>query len=140
VAAPGAGSEDSVAALLKGIVADFQALLRQEFVLARQEAREDLQRVRAPVAEVVVGAVAVAFGASLLVLGVGRALALTFGWPPWAAYVLAGGILLVLGGAVLAAARQRLRQVDLVPHKTVETIGENVEWLRHRIASGRTSS
>jgi len=138
VGAPAAGPEDSVAALLKGIVADFQMLVRQEFVLARQEAREDLRRVRAPVAALVVGAVAIAFGASLLVLGLGRALALMLGWPPWAGYVVAGGMLLVLGGAVLAGARRRLTQIDLVPRKTVETLGENVEWLRHRIASGRT--
>ena len=138
VAPAAAGPEDSVAALLKGIVADFQMLVRQEFVLARQEAGDDLRRVCAPAAVLVAGAVAIAFGASLLVLGLGRALALTLGWPPWAGYVIAGGMLLVLGGAVLAGARRRLMQIDLVPHKTVETMGENVEWLRHRIAPGRT--
>ena len=138
MSAPAVARDASAAELLKGIIADVERLLQQEFALARQEVREDVGRLRRPVLGLVVGGVVVACGSSMLAVGFGRALAFSLGWPTWTGYVVAGAALVISGGSILLAVRRAFRRLDLVPRKTVETIGEQVHWLRHRTPSART--
>ncbi len=136
--APAVARDASAAALLKGIIADVERLLQQEFALAREEVREDIERLSRAVLGLIVGAVVVAFGTSMLAVGFGRALTLWLEWPTWTGYAVAGAALVILGAGVLVGARRAFQRLDLVPRKIVETIGEQVQWLRHRTASGRT--
>ena len=136
--APAIAREASAAELLKGIIADVERLLQQELALAREELREDVQRLRRPVLGSILGTVVSAFGASILMVGFGRALTWRFEWPTWTGYALAGAGLLLIGAGVLAGVRRAFRRLDLVPRKTVRTLEEQVEWLKHRRASGRT--
>lgn len=87
--------------LVAGIVGDTQDLLRQEFQLLKHEALAEVHKVK-------LGAQVLMFGAGLAVVGIlllGFALAYWLATampdvPLWGCFALAGGGLVVLGGAV----------------------------------------
>jgi len=127
-----AGASPSAASLVGGIVGDVQDLVRKEIALARQETLEEIGKLKtAGIALAVAGAV-LAVGGLLLVLSLAQGLADLVNWPNWAAYVLVGGILAVTGFILLSLAQKRLKQIHPIPEKTVETVKENVEWLKQK--------
>jgi protein-S-isoprenylcysteine O-methyltransferase Ste14 len=131
-------SEPSVATLLSGIVADAQELVRQEIALARQEVREEINTAKDAGIKLGIAGAVLAIGGLLLVLTLAQALADLFNWPAWAGYGLVGVVLAIVGYFLLSAAQKRLKEVHPVPEKTVETLKENVEWLKDRTTSDRT--
>jgi len=127
-----AGTSPSAASLVGGIVGDVQDLVRKEIALARQETLEEIGKFKtAGIALAVAGAV-LAAGGLLLVLSLAQGLADLVNWPNWAAYVLVGGILAITGFILLSLAQRRLKQIHPIPEKTVETVKENVEWLKQK--------
>jgi protein-S-isoprenylcysteine O-methyltransferase Ste14 len=131
-------SETSVATLLSGIVADAQELVRQEIALARQEVREEISTAKDAGIKLGIAGAVLAIGGLLLVLTLAQALADLFNWPTWAGYGLVGVVLAIVGYFLLSAAQKRLKEVHPVPEKTVETLKENVEWLKDRTTSDKT--
>lgn len=124
-------AEDSASTgqLLARISGDASRLLRQEAELARIEIRDEAGKA---------GKAAGMFGgaglAAHMVLLFGS-LAAVFGLahvldPAWAALIVTG-IWLLVSLALYASGRVRLRRVPSKPERTVETLKENAEWLRH---------
>jgi len=119
-----------MASLVSGIINDAQQLLRQEVTLAKQEVREELAKAKAVAAA---GAIALALavvGGLLLCLMLVHLLQWATGWPDWVCYGLVGGVFLAVAGVLAAVAKNKASQIDLVPRQTVETIKENVQWLK----------
>jgi protein-S-isoprenylcysteine O-methyltransferase Ste14 len=52
--------------------------------------------------------------------------------PVWLAALLMCMFLVCIGAAFYFGGRQKLRTIDPVPQRTVETMRENVQWARHR--------
>jgi len=100
----------NVAGLMAGIVADGQALIKQEFQLLKTEVREDVELVKA-------GAVLLGLAAAVgIISGVLLGAALAYGlgtiWPElplWACFAIAGCILLVFGAALAGAGWAQLK-------------------------------
>jgi len=127
-----AGNGPSAAGLLGGIVGDIQELVRKEIALARQETLEEIGKLKtAGIALACAGAVLAVSGV-LLVLSLAQGLADLVNWPAWASYVLIGGVLAIVGFILLSLAQKRLKHIHPVPEKTVETVKENVEWLKQK--------
>jgi drug/metabolite transporter (DMT)-like permease len=130
--------EPSLATLLSGIVGDAQVLVRQEIALARQEVREEITDAKdAGIALAIAGAV-LAVGGLLLVVSLAQALAFFLSWPVWVGYAVVGAVLAIVGYFMYSSAQKRLQQISPVPEKTVETLKENVEWIKDRTTSDRT--
>ena len=68
------------------------------------------------------GVLAMVAGAVLLLVAAGLA--------PWAAALLVGIALMAVGGLLAQRAIQRLRSMDITPHRTIRTMKENVTWTR----------
>jgi uncharacterized membrane protein len=51
----------------------------------------------------------------------------------WLAALIVGVGVLVVSMALIAAGRKRLKQVKVVPEKTIETVKENVQWAKSQI-------
>lgn len=120
----------STAELVKRLSQQASALVRQEIQLAKTEVREKTAE-----ASTGVGALAAAAVAGMLALGAFTAfliLALDGAMPAWAA-ALCVTVLWVLAGTGLALyGRQQLREMETpVPEKTLETLKEDIEWLKH---------
>jgi hypothetical protein len=122
----------STAGLVGGIVSDLQELVRKEIALARQETLEEIGKLKtAGVALAAAGAM-LAVGGILLVLSLAQGLADLVNWPIWAGYVVVGGVLAIVGFILLSLAQKRFKHIHPVPEKTVETVKENVEWLKQK--------
>lgn len=122
-------SKPSAGQLLSDITMDVQTLFRQEIQLAKAEIREDVaQSVRAA------GMLATASFAGHMVI-VLLSLAAMFGLSTllglgWSALIVAG-VWALIGGGLFAAGRSRLRAVSPKPERTIESLKEDAEWLRH---------
>jgi hypothetical protein len=132
-------SEPSVAALLGGIVNDVKDLLRQELVLTKLEVRDKLRKTKTAAVALGIGIGVVAIGGMLLMLMLVQVLAAYTKIPLWGCYGIVGGVLVVLGGSLLAAGKRQAAEIDVVPQRTLETMKENVQWLTGQTTGNRTS-
>lgn len=124
-----ASEEQSIGELVSNITEDVQTLFRQEIELAKAEIREDA--VDTAKAASMLGAAGFAgyMVAVLLslaaVFGLGALLGLG-----WAALIVAG-VWALIGAVLFATGRSRMRKVSIKPERTVESLKEDAQWLRH---------
>jgi protein-S-isoprenylcysteine O-methyltransferase Ste14 len=128
----------SVAQLISGIVGDAQELVRKEISLARQEVREEISAAKSAGIKLGTAGAVLAVGGLLLVLAIAQGIADLFNWPTWAGYALVGVVLAIAGGILLSAAQRQIKDIHPVPEQTVETMKENVEWIKDRTTSDKT--
>jgi hypothetical protein len=128
----------SVAQLISGIVGDAQELVRKEIALARQEIREELNAAKSAGIKLGTAGAVLAVGGLLLVLAIAQGIADLFNWPTWAGYALVGVVLAIAGGILFSAAQRQIKEISPVPEQTVETMKENVEWIKDRTTSDKT--
>ena len=121
--------DTSVASLMGRILADTQALLRQEFALARVETRKEILHARTAVVYAAAAAAILVAGGLMVLLTVVRLLELA-GVPLWASYGLVAIALIAAGAALAVRARRMLKELDPVPRETVQTMQENIQWLK----------
>jgi|SRR5581483_7617294 len=127
-------SPASVSTLVGGIIEDAQQLMRQELALARREIQEELTKAKAAAASLALGAVVSLFGGILLCFMLVHLITwVSHDWIPlWGSFAIVGGSLTILGIVLLYAARNRASEINLVPKRTVETMRENVQWIRNQ--------
>jgi Putative Actinobacterial Holin-X, holin superfamily III len=130
-------AEPSLAQLLSGIVNDAKELLRQELALAKHEIREDLRKTKTAMLSLGVGIGVAAIGGLLLIIMLVHLLNALAGLPLWACYGIVGGLLIIVGGVLLLIAKNTIARIDVVPPQTVETMKENVQWIKERATSDR---
>ena len=122
--------DKSVGELVIDVSERTSTLIREEIELAKTEVRE-----KAADASVGIAAFAAAAVTGLLALGTFTAflvLALDGAMPAWAAALCVTAMWAVVGGAFALFGRQRLREMRTpVPEKTLETLKEDMQWLRH---------
>jgi hypothetical protein len=126
----------SFTALLEGLLADVKALAIQEVSLATHEVREQLGKARSAASSLAVAIGLVAIGGLLLILMVVHLLA-EAGLPLWASYGLVG---LAFGGGgvgLLLKAKHQAAEIHLVPIRTLQTMKENVSWIKEEATSPR---
>jgi len=103
-------------------------LVRKELELAKVETKQEVSN--AAKAGGLFGGVAVAAHMALLFLSLAVAWGLAAALPRGVAFLIVG-LLYGAGAAVLfVIARQRAKKINPVPEQTVETLKEDVEWLK----------
>lgn len=123
-------------ALLEGLLADIKALAIQVFRLATREVRDELGKTRSAVSSLALAIGLAAIGGLLLILMVVHLLA-EAGLPLWASYGLVG---LGLGGAgvgLLLRAKHLAAEIHVLPIQTLQTMKENVSWIKEEVTSPR---
>jgi hypothetical protein len=127
---PPPNSEQSVGELVSGIASDLSTLMRQELDLAKVEVKQEVSKA-GKAAGMLGGAglagwmVALFLSFSLLYL---LDAAIDAGW----AALIVALIWAIIGAVLFVIGRNRLKAVDPTPHRTVETVKEDVEWLKTR--------
>jgi uncharacterized membrane protein YqjE len=150
--------DESTGELIKQLAHETTTLVRQELDLARAEAaragdavvklaRQELSLAKAEMAEKGrkagpgLGMVGGAGVAALLALGALTAfaiLALDGAMANWLAALLVAVAWGVIAAVLYFTGKGRVQEAGpLVPEQTVETVKEDVEWAKTRIASGR---
>lgn len=105
-------------------------LLRQEVALARTETRTEVQA-----AGRAIGTLAVAGGlalVALILLSLAASRGLSEYMDPAWAYVIVGGIWVVLAGILYSAGRKTLAELNPVPERTKDTLMEIPDAVRGR--------
>lgn len=128
----------SVSALLSGIVGDAQELVRKEIALARQEIREEISAAKEAATALAIAGGVLAVGGLFLIVTLALGLADLLNWPTWAGFGIVGLVFGLVGAILLSSARQKLKQINPVPERTVETMKENIEWIKDRTTSDKT--
>jgi len=129
----GGGRDDrSLSDLFAELARETSTLVRQEVQLAGSEMSQRASQLGKPIAAIAVaGAVAYA-GFLALVAGVILLLG-EAGLPWWLAAVLVGLALAGAGYLLVQRARATLKQADLVPRRTIETLREDGAWAKEQI-------
>ena len=123
-------TERSFAVVLQDIMRNVQEIIRAEMRLAKAEIREEASKAFSSMAWVMVGAVCAAFALTFLLWTAVYAIGLV--WPMWAATLAVGALLGLAGVVFLTSGISRLKHVNPTPERTVETIKENVAWVKQQ--------
>ena len=117
----------SLGDLFSDLTREISTLVRNELALARVEMSTKLSRAGRHAGALALGAVVALAGlftlAASLVLVLVRA-----GMPAWAAALLVGLGLAAIGAVLAMRALSALRQEDLTPTETIQTLKETTAW------------
>jgi uncharacterized membrane protein YqjE len=125
-----AAPDRSFSDVMQSIVGNIQDIVRSEVRLAKTEVREEAAKTKTAASLLGGGAAIGIFAALFLLLSVVFALALFV--PLWAAALILGTVLAVAAGALIVTGLKQLKRVHPTPERTVETIKENVAWVKQR--------
>ena len=122
-------SETSVGELIGNISNHLSQLFRQEVELAKAELKQEASK--AGKAAGMLGGAAFAGYLAIVLLSFALVFALSNVMDPgWAALIVAV-IWAIIGAVFYANGRKKLKNVDPVPRRTVDTIKEDAQWLKN---------
>jgi Putative Actinobacterial Holin-X, holin superfamily III len=124
------GEDRSVGQLLGDVTRELQELMRKELELAKAETKEELQRAAAAGKGFGIAAFAGYF--ALIMLSFAAAWALTAIIPTGWAFFAVGMFYAVVAAFMALRGRKKLQEFSPVPEETVETLKEDVQWLKSR--------
>jgi len=119
----------SIGELIGNISNDLSQLFRQEVDLAKAELKEEAGKA-GKAAGMLGGAAFAGYLAVVLLsfaLVFGLANVIDAGWAALIVAVLWG----VIGAVLYTSGRKKIKDVDPVPHRTVDTIKEDAQWLKN---------
>ena len=123
--------ERSFGVRLGELSVDVETLMRAEVRLARAEMSRTLSRATTDAVKLGAGAlVALAGGLTVvaaLVLGL-----IALGLAAWVSALIIGALLGVIGYVMLRNGLQDLKRVDPTPHRTVETLRDDLQWVKEQ--------
>jgi hypothetical protein len=122
----------SLGELLSELSRETATLLRQEVALARSELTRSLARVGRHAALIVGGGALAYAGVLAIIAGIVLVL-VRAGMAPWAAALLAGIGVLVLGYMLVQQGLAALRRDQLTPVATIDTMKETAEWAKNQL-------
>ena len=123
--------ERSVSEVLQDIFGNLQDIVRSEVRLAKVEFTAEASQAAAAGKPLIAGMVLGIYAGGLLLLALVYGLSLVI--PPWMAALSVGVLVLLMAAILISIGRARLRVVNPVPEKTVESMKENVQWLKDQI-------
>lgn len=121
----------TVPEVLQDIVGNIQEIIRSEFLLAKAEVKQEAHKAAPPAKMLLVGIILGLYGLGFLlwtaVLGMATVM------PMWLAALIVGVVLAVIAMGLTGSASKRLKQVNTVPERTMDSMKENVQWAKDRI-------
>jgi len=117
--------------LFSDLATEMSNLVRQEVSLAKVEVTQKAKYVGRNVGYLVVGG-AVAYAALLAILAA-IVMLLARVMPHWGATLIVGVVVGAIGWMLIGKAMMALRQADLTPRETVETLKEDATWMKQQI-------
>lgn len=120
----------SLGEITNNILTNAQEVMRDEARLAKTEIRDELKSaVRASVM-LAAGVILALFAFGMIL--VTATVALDNVLPLWAAAGIVAVVLALVAGVLVAIGRERVSEVDPKPNETVETMRENVRWVKQQ--------
>lgn len=121
----------SLGELFAELASETSTLVRQEVSLAKVELSQAATKLAKNAALLIVGAsLAYAAFQALMVTGI---VLLSWVLPLWGAALVVAVVVAIIAWALISKARHALKQADLVPQQTVETLKEDAQWAKRQI-------
>lgn len=120
----------SLADVLQDIVVNVQTIIRSEVRLAKTEITEEAAKAGRAAGIIAGGTAAALFTVWLLLLTILFALATAI--PIWSASLLLFVVMATIATILLSAGKKRWKAIHPKPEKTIESVKENVEWVKHQ--------
>ena len=126
-------AERPLGELMSDITHDLGLLVREELELAKAEMREGLKKI-------VSGAISAAAGAAVAYAGVLTLLAawalglVRMGAPAWAAALLIGVVVTIVGGALIWHGIGALKKANPVPHRAAESLKHSLQRVKDEVS------
>jgi uncharacterized membrane protein YqjE len=122
----------SIGDVLRDIGSSIQDIVRWEIKLAKIEVADSARRVRSSSMLLATGGLFGIYALGFLLLGALFALEIVL--PAWLAALILGALLSIGASAGIAAGRKRLKAVQ-GPHKTMQTVKEDLQWMKEQARS-----
>ena len=123
--------ERSLGNLFSQLAAETGTLVRQEVALAQAEMTAKASKVGRNIGFLAIGG-AVGYAALLAILA-GVVIGLSSFMPAWGAALLVGVIVGGVAFALISSALAELKETELTPEETVESIKEDAQWLKKQM-------
>ena len=123
--------ERSVSDVVQDIFRNIQEMLRSEIRLAKVEIRGDVTRAVSSGVWIAAGGVAAISACSFLLWALAYALATRM--PMWAATLVVALAMAVAAAALIMGGIRRAKRIRLGPERTVESVKENLEWIKQSV-------
>ena len=127
--------ERSMTEVLQDIVADVQQIIRSEVLLAKTEIKEEATQAAKAGGLLAVGAVTAFYALGFLLLFCVYLLGVVI--VPWAAALIVGVTVAIAAGVLLSTGIKRIKQVSPTPQRTVDSLKENVQWVKDQTKSNQ---
>lgn len=124
--------ERGVRELVQDLYRDFQRMVAQTIELAKAEMSVKTSKLAKDGVALAVGGVLAFSGFLFLLTAATAALALVL--PFWAAALIVGGVVCLIGGIMAASGYSKMKKVDLTPERTVQSLKEDREWLKSQMS------
>jgi hypothetical protein len=121
-----------IADLAGALLRDAQNLLRGELALARAETDEKIHTLVLSLVSILGGALVAFAGLVVLLEGVAAALALEL--PTWAALLIVGLVVVIVGGAFAYAGIRKLSLRTLRPDRTIDSVERDMDVIKRQAA------
>jgi len=121
-------TDRSVADVLQDILRNVQDILRSEVRLAKAEIRQEATQAATAALWMTIGVVGL-LSAWMFLLWT-AVYALTTVLPLWAATLVIAVAVACAGGMVLTAGLRRFTRMKPMPERTIESLQENLEWMK----------
>jgi len=134
--------ERSLGDLFSELATETSTLVRQEVALAQVEITQKATRAGKQVGFLVVGG-AIGYAALLvilaaLVIGITQLIASVLGWQiitsAWIAAAIVGIIVAAAAYFLVTNALTALKNTDLAPRQTIETVKEDAQWIKDQVS------
>jgi hypothetical protein len=124
--------ERSIGELFSELANETSTLIRQEVALAQVEITRKATSAGKNVGYLAAGGF-VGY-AGLLAIIAGVIMGLSYFIPAWLAAIIVGAIIAVVSYVLVSSALTSLRNMDVKPTETVESIKEDARWLKNQVS------
>jgi membrane protein len=121
--------ERTLGEMFGDLTRDTRTLVQQELQLAKTELAEKASTMTRS-AGVIAGGGFVAYAGMLAIIAGLVLLLVAAGLPPWAAALLGGVLLVIVGYFLIRSGMAALKPQNLTPHKTIVSLKEDAQWLK----------
>lgn len=123
--------ERPLGSLFSELTQETMNLFRKEIQLARSELTDKARQAGRGATEIAVGAVLMLVAAGALaaaaILGLSQVV------QPWLAALIVGGVLVLIGGIVVATGLSAVRSDNLTPRRTMDSLRDNTRWAKEQL-------
>ncbi len=124
--------ERSLGDLFSELASETSTLVRQEVALAQTELTQKATKAGKNIGYLVVGG-AVGYAALLSIIAA-VIIGLSYVIPAWAAALIVGIAIGIIAFLLISSAISALKNMNLTPRETVETIKEDAQWLKNQVS------